>query len=266
MKNEVKDLFIKDGVLGKVTAIGTPEERNLYINGKRRNLRAYPISSEGVVTATVYVPVTRGETNIKMGDELILENPILFPMQARIGRTQFYDNVIVADSVTKGSASSPLKGTTLKQRLSELKFHKGDITDFIDVKKSFGDLMYMAHSTVYYYDEDEGIQTEKVTGHEMIVLSEVAEKTYTVKFNDPKVDLTSMDHSTPMQEVVEFEGLKVTLYIDTRQTNQGATVSIEATGIVIPTLPDANKPPVQNEKKPNDAVNKNNNNKQGQQS
>jgi len=272
MKNEVRSLLIKKGALGKVTAIGTHEDRRLYIDNKQRSMRVYPMTSEGVITATVYTPTTRGETNIKMGDELVLENPRMFSIISRIGRNQFYDNVIIADSVKKGSGNSPLKGSTLKEKLVELKFHKGYVKDFIDFDQTFGDLIYMAHSPVYYYDEEERVFTDKVISHEMIVISDITGKTYGVEFEDPNTDLSSLDKSIPMQEIIKLKSPELQLYIDSRQTNQGTTIKIKATGIIIPTAstptpiptPDVNKSPKQNDEKTNN--NENKNNKQGQQS
>ena len=116
------------------------------------------------------------------------------------------------------------------EKLNGLKFTGGNITDFIDFEKSFGNLLYIGHEPVFKFEGDgtERVRTDEVIGYEMIVASDKSQKTYKVKFDDAEVDLSGL----VMEEIVELEGVKVVMYNGTSRTRQGIEVSISASGIV----------------------------------
>jgi len=103
MQNEVKRLYLKPDVLGKVMATGAVEERNVRIDGVAQTVRAYGAVSDGVATFVVWCPVRKGVARVGQFQEIELEEPALQGVVATIGtgrnRNQFIENVIYAKSV-----------------------------------------------------------------------------------------------------------------------------------------------------------------------
>lgn len=121
-------------------------------------------------------------------------------------------------------------------KIAELKFESGNITEIVDFKKNFGDLMYITHKKSYVYEGDEGNRTQEHDGFEMIVLSSVNGKTYKVKFDDTELDFSNLK----MQEVVELKNPVVTQYVESGAKSQGIAVSIKAEGLITSTAPKTN--------------------------
>ena len=107
MQNEISVVALKDGYLGKVFASGESNTRQIYLNGARRQYRAYAATSDNVLSFTILAPVGRSEMNVGLFEELFLKNPKLVPLQSSIGqgqnRNRYYEYFILVDGIsTKG--------------------------------------------------------------------------------------------------------------------------------------------------------------------
>lgn len=103
MQNEVKRLYLKPNVLGKVMATGAVEERNVRIDGVRQAVRVYGAMSENVATFVIWCPVRKGVAKLEQFQEIELEEPTLQGVVTTIStgrnRNQFIENVIYSKSV-----------------------------------------------------------------------------------------------------------------------------------------------------------------------
>ena len=107
MQNEISSIALKDDFLGKVFASGESSTRQIYLNGVRRQYRAYSATSDNVLSFTILAPVGKSEVNVGLFEELVLKNPKLVPLQSSIGqgqkRNRYYEYFILVDGIqTKG--------------------------------------------------------------------------------------------------------------------------------------------------------------------
>jgi hypothetical protein len=114
------------------------------------------------------------------------------------------------------------------KKLNELKFAKGDITDVFDFEKSLGDLMYVFHDAVYKFDEESEKMTDEIEGYEMTVMSEVTDKQYKIKFDDPMLDFSTLTKG----EIVKLKNPVTKIYNDSTGSTQGTTISVSAKGLL----------------------------------
>jgi hypothetical protein len=104
MQNEISAVALKPDFLGKVFASGESSTRQIYLNGARRQYRAYSVTSDNVLSFTILAPVGRSEMNVGLFEELILKNPKLVPLQSSIGqgqnRNRYYEYFILVDGIS----------------------------------------------------------------------------------------------------------------------------------------------------------------------
>ena len=241
MQNELKTMYLKEKFLGNVYASGSVETRVIRENGENHSFRAYSAMSDNVTGLTIYTKPNAGVATVEPFSQLELKNAKLVPMsnsmQVDSSRRQFYEYVIHTDSVgVVGGEQGKLSKNP--DRLLALKFTGGNVTEACDVKKTFGDFLFLGAEAVYLYDED-GVQSDEADHYEMIVLSRKTKKQYKVKVDNL---LINFDAFNPGDEVA-LDISKITYYHDSSRQTSGATVSIKAKGVTGKTdvQPDKNK-------------------------
>ena len=105
MQNEISAVVLQEDFLGKgVFASGESNTRQIYLNGARRQFRAFSATSDKVVSFTILAPVGKSEINVERFEELNLKNPRLVPLQTSVGqgqnRNRYYEYFVLADEVT----------------------------------------------------------------------------------------------------------------------------------------------------------------------
>jgi|GEM_PF-3648112 len=103
MQNEISAVYLKKEYLGNIYATGEASTRSIYLNGTRRQVRAYPVTSDKVSSFLVLAPVAKSEAHVELFQELSLKNERLMAISNSIGQGQnrntYYEYVIFVDEL-----------------------------------------------------------------------------------------------------------------------------------------------------------------------
>lgn len=232
MLNEINAIYVNEGFLGKVYSTGAVDQRNVFLNGKRKGVRAYTATSDNVASFTLYAPVGKSDATAEPFADMNLKNVQMMALSNSIGegreRNEFLEYVLYADAVRVGGVSE--FNEDIEPSLVALKFPGGNVTDVIDFEKTLGNLMYLSHTPVFVYEEGangRNERTDEITGYEMIVVSTKTKKQYKINFDRPDVDFKGIR----IRNVITLDIERVGFYQDGGATTQGSTISIKAFGV-----------------------------------
>lgn len=218
----------------------------------------YPVTTEKVAEASLYVQLQRKAEEAKVYDGLIVGEVTCAPSFRAVeqnGRQtgSFLQMTFFAESVKSKGRIDISKLETSEDTIDQLNTGNGEVTDILDFEKTFGDFTVINTAVRYFRDPVTNQKTDEIELYVVSLSSEKMNETYTVKVLDVNSDVRNL----PRFSKVRLSDPTGRIYQDNSQAeNVRASISITAQDIVLvsgkdksvenpktqPSLNEANKP------------------------
>lgn len=233
MSNSITRIAVKNGFFGEAVLINEAVP-NTRIRGGGTAVK-YPLLTQITPQVDFYVSLPRKAGAVKVLDKIEYGDVTIVPRIQDItdngGRVtnSFIVMAFFAEHVSSAGQVDMKNFKAFDEQIAKIGTGNGDITDFIDFEKTFGELSVLSVVPEYFRDPVTNQVTEEISNYVVTLRSDKQNEIYTVDV----LDINSKVKDIPVFGNVKFVGGKARLFRDNSQVeNIRVSISMTAQDLV----------------------------------